>query len=77
MFRADVAQKLFIRQTMTGWSFDIELLFIARRHGCSIQEIGIPWYYSEYSHVSPVKDAIQMMFDIGKMWVNAIRGRYK
>ena len=77
MFQADAAQKLFARQTMTGWSFDIELLFIARRHGYDIQEIGIPWYYSEHSHVSPVKDAIQMMFDIGKMWVNAIRGRYK
>jgi len=77
LFRAEAAQALFSRQTMTGWSFDIELLFIARRHGFKIKEIGIPWYYSDYSHVSPVKDALRMVADILKMWINAARGRYK
>jgi len=77
MFRAEPARELFSRQTMTGWSFDIELLFIARRRGCTIKEIGIPWYYSEFSHVSPVKDALRMLVDIGKMWLNVVRGRYK
>ncbi len=30
-FRAEVADDLFKRQTLMGWSFDIELLFIARQ----------------------------------------------
>lgn len=77
MFCAEPAYELFSRQTMTGWSFDIELLFIARRHGYTIKEIGIPWYYSDYSHVDPVKDALRMLADIGKMWINAVRGCYK
>ena len=74
---AQFGYELFSRQTMTGWSFDIELLFIARRHGYTIKEIGIPWYYSDYSHVDPVKDALRMLADIGKMWINAVRGCYK
>ena len=35
-FRAGVAKDIFPRQTLTGWSFDVELLAIARRHGYSI-----------------------------------------
>ena len=30
-FRADIAEDLFSQQTISGWSFDIELLYIARR----------------------------------------------
>lgn len=77
MFSAEAAQVLFPRQTMTGWSLDIELLFIARRHGFTIEELGIPWYYAEFSHVSPVKDGIQMVIDIFNMWFNALIGKYK
>ncbi len=77
MFTADSAKVLFPRQTMTGWSLDIELLFIARRHGFTIKELGIPWYYADFSHVSPVKDAIQMVIDIINMWFNALIGKYK
>ncbi|MBN2043787.1 MAG: glycosyltransferase family 2 protein [Anaerolineales bacterium] len=77
MFNAESAAVLFPRQTMTGWSLDIELLFIARRHGFSIKELGIPWHYAEFSHVNPVKDAIQMVIDIFNMWFNALVGKYK
>ena len=77
MFSAESAKVLFPRQTMTGWSLDIEILFIARRHGYTIQELGIPWYYADFSHVNPVKDAIQMVIDIVNMWFNALIGKYK
>jgi dolichyl-phosphate beta-glucosyltransferase len=30
-FRAQVAEDLFHQQTLTGWSFDIEILYLARR----------------------------------------------
>jgi hypothetical protein len=59
-----------------GWSFDIEILFIARMRGYPVVELGIPWYYSAQSHVSPVKDALKMMVDILKIRWNAFRGQY-
>lgn len=75
-FRKEVAKDLFSCQTNTGWSFDIELLYIARRRGYKIVELPVPWYYSEQSHVSPVKDAVKMMLDIFKIRSNARRGVY-
>lgn len=76
IFRAPVAEDLFSRQTILGWSFDIEILFIARRRGYAIVEMGIPWYYRELSHVSPLKDAVQLFFDILKIRWNTWRGVY-
>ncbi len=75
-FTAAAAEDLFSIQTLTGWSFDIELLFVARRRGYTIHELPIPWYYSPHSHVNPVKDALKMAFDILKVRLNALCGRY-
>jgi dolichyl-phosphate beta-glucosyltransferase len=75
-FRDDVAEDLFSCQVIDGWSFDIELLYIARKRGYRIEELPIPWYYSDQSHVSPVKDALRMAWDIFKIHFNARRGIY-
>jgi dolichyl-phosphate beta-glucosyltransferase len=76
LFTAAVAEDLFSVQTLTGWSFDIELLFIARRRSYTIKEIGIPWQYFPHSHVSPVRDAIRMILDILRIWRNNLSGIY-
>jgi glycosyltransferase involved in cell wall biosynthesis len=75
-FRGNVAEELFSCQQMLGWSFDIELLYIARKRGYRIEELPIPWYYSDQSHVSPVKDALRMIWDIFKIRLNTWRGIY-
>jgi hypothetical protein len=50
-FRSEVAEDLFKRQTLTGWSFDVEILFIARLLGYKTIEIPIHWY-STHSKIS-------------------------
>jgi glycosyltransferase involved in cell wall biosynthesis len=76
-YRAAVANDLFQHQTITGWSFDVELLFIARQRGYRIVEIPIPWYYNAASKVSVVKDSFQMGIDIFKIRLNGLRGIYE
>lgn len=76
-FQAKVAKNLFSQQTMTGWSFDIEILFLARRMDYKIVEIGIPWYYNPESKVNSVRDAIRMGVDILKIWSNHLKGKYR
>ena len=75
-FRAEVADDLFKRQTLMGWSFDIELLFIARRHGYRIIEIPIDWYYRTESKVNALRDSMRMIEDIFQIHHNARRGIY-
>ena len=75
-FRAEVAEDIFKRQTLHGWSFDIELLYIARRHGYRIVEIPIHWYHFSDSKVSALRDAVRMISDIFRIHANARRGLY-
>jgi dolichyl-phosphate beta-glucosyltransferase len=75
-FRAGAAEDLFQRQTLPGWSFDIELLYIARRHGYRIVEIPIHWYHFSDSKVNALRDALRMIRDIFRIHANARRGIY-
>ena len=75
-FRASTAKDLFTCQTLTNWSFDIELLYIARLRGYRIAEVPIPWYYSSETKINPVRDALQMIRDIIAVRRNARRGLY-
>lgn len=75
-FRGEVAEDIFRRQTLHGWSFDIELLYIARRRGYRIVEIPIHWYHFTDSKVSALRDAVRMISDIFRIHANAWRGTY-
>lgn len=75
-FREPVAEDLFRRQKLDGWSFDIEVLYIARQRGYQIEELAIPWYYRADSRVQPVKDAVDMFLDILAIRRNARKGIY-
>jgi glycosyltransferase involved in cell wall biosynthesis len=75
-FRADVAEDLFRSQTLPGWSFDIEVLYIARLRNYRVIEIPIPWYFNPDSKLSAFKDALQMSKDILIIRENKRRGIY-
>ena len=75
-FRAAVAEDIFRYQTLTGWSFDVELLAIARRRGYSITEIGIPWYYTPGSKVNIFRDSGRMFLDLLTIRRNVRGGKY-
>lgn len=75
-FKGKVAEDLFRYQTIMGWSFDIELLFIARQRQYVLQEVPIQWFYNSGSKLSAFKNAFQMGLDILVIWRNHFTGRY-
>lgn len=75
-FRGDIADEVFALQTIPGWSFDVEVLFIARRRGYRIVEVGIPWYFNAGSKVRVVRDSLRMFLDLLNIRCNAWAGRY-
>ena len=76
-FRGAVADEIFPLQTITGWSFDVEVLFIARQRGYRIVEIPVPWYFSPNSKVRIVHDLYKVGLDLIAIRRNALRGKYK
>ena len=76
-FRGDIADEVFPLQTISGWTFDVEVLFIARRRGYHIAEVGIPWYFNADSKVRVARDASRMFLDLINIRLNAWAGRYE
>jgi len=74
--RADVARDICPYQTLTGWAFDVELLYIARHHGYRIVEIPIHWYFNADSKISVLRDSLRMFLDLLLIRRNTRRGLY-
>ncbi len=75
-FRGEIADQLFHMQTLTGWSFDAELLFIAQKLGCKIIEVPITWYYKPGSRLNIFKDSFKMASDLLTIRRNGRNGVY-
>ena len=75
-FRAEVAEDLFQYQSIEGWAFDVEILFIARMRGYKIAELPIPWYYNDESKINILRDSYRMLFDLLQIRKNARQGLY-
>lgn len=75
-FAREAAHEVFPYQTMDGFGFDVEILFIAHKRGYRIVEVPIDWYYMSNSRVSPVSDSIRMVREILEVRLNDWRGLY-
>lgn len=76
LFSQKAAQDIFKRQTIFEFSFDIELLAIAKKLGYPIKEVGITWYDNPNSTVSPIKDGLRMIRDAWLVRKNLLAGKY-
>jgi glycosyltransferase involved in cell wall biosynthesis len=63
-FTAQAAETLFPQMTISGWTFDVEILAIARSWGYRIIEVPIPWYYKEHSKIHVLRDSFKMALDL-------------
>lgn len=77
MFTREAAQLVFPLQQLDGWSFDVEVLYIARLHHLRLVEIPIRWYYQTDSRVRPVQDTINMVRELLKIRHNGRRRLYR
>ena len=63
-FRGEVVPSLFEKQTLDGFAFDVEVLFLARRLGLTMREIPVDWHYRERSKVRALTDPLRMSWDL-------------
>ncbi len=64
MFTARSARFLFENQQSDGFSFDVEILFIARQVGITVKEVPINWTNVPGSKVNLVVDSLKMLRDL-------------
>ncbi|GGS01384.1 glycosyltransferase [Deinococcus sedimenti] len=64
LFRGEVARDLFRRGVMDGFSFDLELLYLAARDGLRVVEVPVRWVDAPDSKVDPVRDSVKFLKDV-------------
>ena len=59
-----VAREIFAALTIDRFAYDVELVWLARRRGLRVKEVGVTWADSPDSRVSPVRDSLSMLRDV-------------
>jgi dolichyl-phosphate beta-glucosyltransferase len=75
LFTAAASQDAFSLGRLDGFSFDVEVLFIARKRGYSVAEIPVKWSHDEKTRVSFAKGGLAFL-DLLRIRANDLRGRY-
>lgn len=74
-FQGRIVPELFQSQTMDGFAFDVEILFLATKAGMTLQEVPVEWHFRELSKVSALRDSWLMTLDLMKiLWRHSRRG---
>ena len=77
LFTAESAGIIFSQQTIEGWGFDPELLFIARRCGLGVAEVPVAWSHAEGAKIHMLRDSLRMFTDVLRIRRNDRRGQYR
>ena len=64
LWKRHVAREAFSRQTISGWSFDAEVLYVAERLGYKIAELPVLWRNRRESKVRVLRDAPSVLRDL-------------
>jgi dolichyl-phosphate beta-glucosyltransferase len=63
-FRRETALKLFSLQKLDGFSFDVEIVFLAQKLGLRLLELPVIWRNSAQSRVRVFLDPLLMFWDV-------------
>jgi dolichyl-phosphate beta-glucosyltransferase len=69
------ARALAAQMREDGFSFDVELILLARRRGLTIREIPVTWRNVPASRVQPVVDSMRMLLSLPRILLRT--GRYR
>ncbi len=63
-FNTKVAKILFYLSTVDHFSFDVEILWIAKELGMTIEEAPVNWRHVNGSHINAIIDPLSMLIDV-------------
>ncbi|MFH1313620.1 MAG: dolichyl-phosphate beta-glucosyltransferase [Candidatus Eisenbacteria bacterium] len=71
------ADTVFRSARIDSFSFDVEMILIARRCGLGVKDMPVRWIDSRASKVHPVRDSAHMLLDLFRIKLYDILGLYK
>lgn len=75
-FRREPVTPLFAIQRIGAFAFDVEILYLARKHHLRIREIPMPWQHVEHTSVRMLRDSWRMFRDVFRIRLYDLLGHY-
>jgi len=75
LFPGELGRALATVQTIDGFAFDVEILFLAKRWRYGLVEVPVRWRHVEASQVRAIRHSAQMMRDLLALSVRRVAGR--
>ena len=75
-FHRRTIEPVFGSQRISGWGYDTEIIFIARRKGFRIQEVPVSWYNDEATRVKLWKNVFTCLSELYQIRNNNRKGLY-
>lgn len=66
-FRQNAARRVFSLQKTDGFSFDVEILLLAKELGFQVHSLPVEWANDDDSKVSKLRDSVKMFVDVIRM----------
>lgn len=76
LFTKDAAKRIFSRQTIWRWGFDMEILYVAKKLGYNIKQVPVSWFNDERSRIQSFRTFTTTFCELVKIKFNALRGVY-
>ncbi len=77
-FCSDKAKKIFKQITLSGWGFDVEMIFLAEKTGCKIERLDVELSHENSdSKIRIVKDTLDMIGEVLAVRKNQKQGKYQ
>lgn len=77
LFPQRAVEEIFPKLRLTRFSFDLEVLSLAKALGYRIKEVPIEWEDSPHGTVDPVKDGLKLLLDAIRIKLYLMRGDYE
>jgi len=76
-FKGEVAKNIFNKQLLNDFSYDVEILYIAKKYNYKIKELPVEFIYKkEPTTVKLIRDGIKMLIDLFRIKKYNWQGRY-
>lgn len=76
LFKREAAQRIFSAQTIMGFSFDLEILYLAHKYGYKVAEQPVNWIDAPGSKVDKMKEIRRFLKDMARIKANDFKGVY-
>jgi dolichyl-phosphate beta-glucosyltransferase len=76
LLHRDRTRWIFEKQTINGFGFDPEILFLAAHREMRIREVPVRWSHADETKVRVLRDGLRMLGDLFRIRMNQFAGKY-